>query len=122
MKDLTDLDRFRRRTRKVLELYGWYGDKGSGVFDIPSAATGVTLQCVASSGEGWDHVSVSLSHRTPNWREMELVKRAFFQPDETAMQLHVPLADHINLAATCLHLWRPNDGREIPRPPGELVA
>ena len=122
MKDLAELDAYRRRTRKVLELYGWYSDSSSGVFDIPSPATGVTLQCVASTGEGWDHVSVSLSHRTPNWREMELVKRAFFKEDETAMQLHVPPTDHINLAATCLHLWRPNDGREIPRPPGLLVA
>jgi len=69
----------------------------------------------------WDHVSVSRANRCPNWPEMEHVKRLFFQDTETAMQLHVPAADHINNHPYCLHLWRPH-GVEIPRPPAIFVG
>ena len=122
MKDLAILDAYRQRDRRVLAMYGSFGDGGNGVFQLPCPASGRTLQCVASNGDGWDHVSVSLSNRCPNWAEMEHVKRAFFNDDETAMQLHVPPSDHVNHHPHCLHLWRPNDGREIPRPPAEFVG
>jgi hypothetical protein len=122
MKDLTQLDGYRQRTPRILASYGSYGDEGNGVFDLPCPASGRTLLCVASNGDGWDHVSVSISNRCPNWAEMEHVKRAFFADDETAMQLHVPPADHVNHHPFCLHLWRPNDGREIPRPPAIFVG
>lgn len=82
---------------------------------------GVSLRIIATINDGWDHVSVSTQHRCPTWDEMEFVKREFFHPHETAMQLHVPPSDHVNIHPYCLHLWRPNDGREIPRPPAELV-
>ena len=52
---------------------------------------------------------------------MEQVKRLFFRDDETAMQLHVQPADHINCHPHCLHLWRPH-GVEIPRPPAFMVG
>jgi hypothetical protein len=122
MKDLGALDGYRQRDRRVLEMYGSFGDGGNGVFSLPCPRTGVFLHCVASNGEGWDHVSVSLPNRCPNWIEMEHVKRAFFEANETAMQLHVPPSDHVNHHPYCLHLWRPNDGREIPRPPAEFVG
>jgi hypothetical protein len=122
MKDLTQLDFHRVRNRQVLAFYGSYGDGTCGVFELPCPRTGVRLKCVASTGDGWDHVSVSLPNRCPNWPEMEHVKRAFFKDEETAMQLHVPPADHISVHPNCLHLWRPNDGRDIPRPPAILVA
>ena len=121
MKDLTQLDAYRRRDREVL-LYGSFGDETCGVFNLPCPRTGVFLQCMASTGEGWDHVSVSLPNRCPNWPEMEHAKRSFFEAHETAMQLHVPPADHVNCHPYCLHLWPPNDGREIPRPPAILVG
>lgn len=122
MKNLDALNGYRRRTEDVLARFGSFGDGTCGVFDLPSPATAVTLMCIASSGGGWDHVSVSLPNRTPNWREMELVKRTFFRDDETAMQLHVPPKEHISVHQNCLHIWRPNDGREIPLPPPEFVA
>ena len=122
MKDLAILDAFRQRTQRVLQMYGSFGDGGNGVFSLPFPRTSVYLLCVASNGDGWDHVSVSLSNRCPNWAEMEHVKRAFFKDDETAMQLHVPPSDHVNHHPHCLHLWRPNDGREIPRPPAIFVG
>lgn len=92
-----------------------------GAFQIPHPPTGVTLRVIASFGEGWDHVSVSLPNRCPNWKEMEFVKRKFFQSNEIAMQLHVPPSDHINHHPNCLHLWRPHD-IEIPIPPKWMVA
>ena|SRR5215203_3202745 len=82
---------------------------------------GASLLVVASSGMGWDHVSVSLKHRTPNWGEMEHVKRLFFLDSEVAMQLHVPPDDHISFHPYCLHLWRPQH-QTIPRPPAIMPA
>jgi hypothetical protein len=122
MKDLAALDEFRQRDRRILEMYGSFGDGGNGVFRLLCQRTGTYLHCLASNGDGWDHVSVSVAHRIPNWLEMDFAKRMFFADDETAMQLHVPSSDHVNHHPFCLHLWRPNDGREIPRPPAEFVG
>jgi hypothetical protein len=32
------------------------------------------LRVIASDGMGWEHVSVSLPHRCPHWREMRFIK------------------------------------------------
>lgn len=90
-----------------------------GCFIIPM--NGAVLRVLASGFHGWDHVSVSTPVRTPSWSEMEAVKRLFFRDEEAAMQLHVPVAEHVNLHEHCLHLWRPHDV-EIPRPPSIMVA
>jgi len=79
-----------------------------------------TLRIIAASGGGWDHVSVSLETRCPTWDEMDFIKRVFFKETETAMQLHVPEADHINIHPFVLHLWRPHL-RKIPVPPKDFV-
>ncbi|WP_428337469.1 DUF7694 domain-containing protein [Paenirhodobacter sp.] len=91
------------------------GLPGKRAFILPEIPRG---GCVSS---GWDHVSVSLPRRCPNWEEMSFVKGMFFQDDETAMQLHVPLSQHINHHPYCLHLWRPHQF-EIPRPPFWMVG
>jgi hypothetical protein len=78
------------------------------------------LRVIVGVGSGWDHVSVSKRYSTPTWDDMCWMKRLFFRDDECAMQLHVPIADHINIHEHCLHLWRPHD-LEIPRPPQEMV-
>jgi hypothetical protein len=78
------------------------------------------MNVVASWGLGWDHVSVSRRSKMPGWREMEYVKRLFFHHDETAMQLHLPPAEHISIHPFCLHLWRPQ-AVDIPRPPELMV-
>ena len=122
MRNLRKLDRWRDSSRQVIEHYGGAGDETCGVFVVPSPIDGAPMRVIASSGDAWDHVSVSRSNRCPNWPELESVKRAFFNDDETAMQLHVPSSEHLSLHPYCLHLWRPNDGREIPRPPGIMVA
>src|SRR5580765_7987288 len=78
------------------------------------------LKVFASFGEGWDHVSVSLSMRCPTWEEMEFVKRLFFKDDEDAYQLHVAPKDHISIHPYVLHMWRPQDVA-IPLPPPVMV-
>ena len=92
-----------------------------GCFDIPCPETGSVLRVIASALKGWDHVSVSTRRRCPNWPEMCRIKGLFFHDDECAMQLHVPVADHVNMHPFCLHLFRPHDV-PIPRPPGIFVG
>ena len=121
MRNLRLLDQYRDNSDQVFALYGNDGDETCGVFAIPSKIDGQELRIVASSGLDWDHVSVSRRSRCPNWIEMEQVKRLFFKDEETAMQLHVPASDHINVHPYCLHLWRPQKS-EIPRPPSMMVA
>ena len=79
------------------------------------------LQVIASDGDEWDHVSVSLRGRIPTYAEMRYVKGLFFKPSETVMELHVPESDHINVHPFCLHLWRPQK-MAIPRPPAWMVG
>ena len=79
------------------------------------------LCVIASIGAGWDHVSVSLDTRCPNWREMSYIKDLFWNEDEVVMQLHVAKKDHINLHPYCLHLWKPQN-QSIPVPPNFMVG
>jgi hypothetical protein len=89
-----------------VHVYETSEDGGSFYVRSPTPPKPV-MKVIASNGMGWDHVSVSLEHRTPTWAELEHVKRIFFEDDETAMQLHVPVAKHISVHEHCLHLWRP---------------
>lgn len=90
-----------------------------GAFSVRRNAGG-PLRVVVGVGGGWDHVSVSLPGRTPNYQEMKMVKRIFFRPDEWAVEYHPPDADYISVNDHVLHLWRPHDV-EIPVPPMEFV-
>lgn len=45
-------------------------DGNNGAFFVPFE--GRYLKVICSDGMGWDHVSVSLENRIPNWREMSL--------------------------------------------------
>jgi len=121
MRNLHLLDMYRDTGRDVITYYGSSGDETCGAFLIPSPVDHAAMRVIASSGEDWDHVSVSRAKRPPNWTEMAYVKGLFFNDDETAMQLHVPLSDHINVHPNCLHLWRPHNV-EIPRPPALMVG
>jgi hypothetical protein len=121
MRNLHLLDVYRDRDPQVVNFYGSVGDETCGVFNVRSPIDKAFMRIVASSDGGWDHVSVSRGNRCPNWPEMEHVKRLFFKDDETAMQLHVPVADHISFHPYCLHLWRPQK-TEIPCPPAVFVA
>lgn len=99
--------------------YSAYGDD-FGMFKIPGPCA-APLAVIVSAGDSWDHVSVSLKNRCPNWSEMSFVKDLFFDETETVMQLHVPADDHVNCHPYCLHLWRPHHA-EIPRPEAWMVG
>ena len=121
MKRLRELGRYRNRQWEKR----WAGEAGNdlaGCFVIPSNTNGSNLlRCIAVSGDGWDHISVSCSlPRTPTWAEMDQVKRLFFAADEVAMQLHPAESNHISVHPYTLHLWRPH-AAEIPLPPVEFV-
>ena len=121
MRDLNALNGFRIVSRDVVAHYGGVGDHTCGVFSVPSLIDGREMSVIASSGAGWDHVSVSRTNRCPNWPELSNIKRLFFEDHETVMQLHVPSSEHINNHPYCLHLWRPHNV-EIPRPPSWMVG
>ena len=101
-------------------LWSRYGDD-CGIFEVPFPRTNVLLRLQVSAGDGWEHVSVSLPNRCPNWPEMHHIKEMFWSDEEAVMQLHPPKSDYRSLHPYCLHLWRPTD-QEIPLPPGIFVA
>lgn len=87
---------------------------------------GPILRIIASDAEydvskGWEHVSVSLPNRCPNWPEMCFVKDLFWTEDETVIQFHPPKADYVNNHAFCLHMWR-DTKFNIRLPPSILVG
>lgn len=111
-------DQWRDRSPEMLEHYGSEGNETCGVFRLPQFG----LMVIASQGAGWDHLSVSHRQRCPTWDEMVIVKRAFFKRDEWALEYHPPEKANISLHPYCLHLWWPNDGREILTPPEWTIA
>lgn len=88
----------------------------NGAFRIPG---GITV--VASDGEGWDHVSVSLKDRCPTWDEMKRVKEMFFSDDEPAFQIFPAKKNYRNCHPYCLHWWRPQN-EKMPMPDPYFVA
>lgn len=67
----------------------------------------------------WEHVSVS-SKRIPTWDEMCYIKNLFWDENDCVVQYHPPKIDYVNLAKTCLHLWKYNG--QMPRPPKWMVG
>ena len=113
-------DQWRDRSATVLSFYGCEGDETCGVFNVVMGT--VLFRVIASQGAGWDHVSVSLPARCPQWEEMVEIKRTFFEPEEWACEFHPPPGRNISKHPFCLYLWRPNDGREILTPPTWTIA
>lgn len=68
---------------------------------------GRTLTVIATSWGEWEHVSVSLSNRCANWREMCYVKNLFWNKDEECIQFHPAESEYVNLHQYCLHIWKP---------------
>lgn len=99
-----------------------YGFNGAFAINVPGEARQVF--CIASDGEGWQHVSVSFgkNHKTPSWEVMCAVKALFWEDEDIVIQLHPPRSKWINNHPGCLHLWRCTDGREQPMPAGILVG
>lgn len=100
-----------------------------GILPAGLAASSITtvFWVIVSDQDGWDHVSAHVAFptrnrdpRVPTWEEMCLVKSLFFDPEESAMQLHPKASKYINHHAYVLHLWRPHN-RSIPMPPLYMV-
>lgn len=91
-------------------------DGNNGMFLIPGRSARDALKVIASDGMGFDHVSVSKRYELPSWDEMCKIKEIFWDDEDCVMQLHPPKSEYVNNHPYCLHLWRPNDGRKIPKP------
>lgn len=94
-----------------------YGNNG--MFFIPFES--YQFKVIASDDKGWEHVSISLDNRTPNWREMCFIKDLFWDEEECIVQYHPPKSEYVNNHPYCLHLWRPKD-EKLPTPPSILVG
>jgi len=94
----------------------------NGAFLMPGAGMGL-LNILASDGEGWEHVSVSVPgvHTCPSWEEMDFVKRRFWDDTDCVAQLHVPRQDWVNCHPYTLHLWR-QIGHEWAQPDSLMVG
>lgn len=97
-----------------------------GAFEVQGPC-GARLAIIASDGSGdnlisagWEHVSVSIKHRPPNWQEMTFIKDLFWDDEETVIELHPPRSRWINNFSNCLHLWKPP--YQVPLPPDILVG
>jgi hypothetical protein len=95
----------------------------NGAFKITSFRLNSPLNVIASDGYGWEHVSVSLSHRCPKWEEMCLIKDIFWDDDDFVVQIHPPKDDYVNNHPYCLHLWRKAGTNDFcQRPPNSMVG
>lgn len=82
------------------------------------------VKIIASDGEGWRHVSVSLHdepRRTPSWSIMCRVKELFWDEDDWVVQFHPARSEYVNNHPGCLHLWQPTD-EKLPTPPSIMVG
>jgi len=92
------------------------GNNGAFAFSVFS----VNCHAIASDGEGWEHVSISMEKRIPRWKEMAYIKNIFWDKEDCVIQYHPPEKDYVNTHDHCLHMWR-KIGEEFPRPPLYMV-
>lgn len=104
----------------------------NGAFVVFSPEPGWRLFIIASDGTdlesaGWEHVSVHAERlstggqRTPNWKEMCIIKNLFWGVEDVVMQLHPRQSQYVNHHPHTLHLWRSRT-HPIPEPPSILVG
>lgn len=122
-KDLSNIERYRNTTHSLLST-----EKGSrfGMFIIPYRNRELAVVVapdlyISGKKNEWEHVSVSLPNRCPNWEEMSFIKDLFFDEEDTVVQYHPKKSQHVNIHPYCLHLWGWNGG-EFPCPPSILVG
>lgn len=113
MKNLDNISNFRR-----IDLYGdgFLGDEANGAFIIDRYNNGEFYLVIASNGQGWDHVSVTIHKKNggsvkkcPSYQEMMMIKEKLFSEEDVVFQLHPREEDYINTHPYCLHLWKPNN-------------
>lgn len=87
------------------EQYRTNNPLGIPSFSVPFRSH--NLKVIASEDMGWEHVSVSLPNRCPNWEEMCHIKNLFFGEEDLCIQFHPRKKDYVNLHDYCLHIWKP---------------
>ena len=114
--NLDELERYR-----VLKGF-WYSKPGDefGVFNIPFKSHKLRVVCAPMDSE-WQHVSVSLKNRCPNWDEMSFIKDLFWGEEQTVVQFHPKKDAYVDNHPNCLHLWRKKD-TEYELPPSIYVG
>jgi len=75
-----------------------------GAFLIPYQS--FNLRVIASDGKGWEHVSVSLQNRCPNWREMCFIKDVFWDAEDVVIQYHPAKSEYVNGLCRKVGFWR----------------
>ena len=107
MKNLRKLDKYRIS----MEHFGIIEDDPSkeGFFEMRVGNDFYSV--VASTGAGWDHVSVSGRYGIPSHEVVSSVKDRFFNSDEVAVEIHPKKSEYINNHSRCLHLWRPTNAK-----------
>lgn len=94
-----------------------------GYFEVPFNSN--TLRVLSSGAEHesqeWEHVSISLINRCPNWQEMCMIKNLFWDEQETAIQFHPKKSEYVNTHPNVLHLWKCVN-QQIKLPPKELIG
>ncbi len=95
-------------------------DGNNGFFHVLGPCGRPLIIC-ASDGLGWEHVSVSMPGRCPNWVEMCAAKALFWDPEDVVVQFHPRASEYVNCHPNCLHLWR-QVGAEFATPPPLLVG
>ena len=101
----------------------------SGLFILPfPVKNSLEIRALASDGEGWEHVSVSIAFpgkaaglRCPTWDEMCYVKSLFWDEEDCVIQYHPSKDQYVNRHPYVLHLWRPI-GQKIPIPDKNMVG
>ena len=96
-------------------------DGFNGMFEL--SLNGLNIRAIASDGEGWQHVSVSISGstNTPSWSIMSQIKDLFWEPEDWVVQFHPAHSEYVNNHPGCLHLWKPTNC-EFPKPDSILVG
>ncbi len=120
-------EKYRITKGSLLASSTRYGHNGA--FEIGVHKPERRLLCIASDGEGWEHVSVSVfdgllstkQNRCPTWEEMCLIKSLFWDEDDCVIEYHPAKSEYISCHPYCLHLWRPV-GIVLPIPPKEFVG
>lgn len=110
------------RVNGAQKNWGFYGP-----FEV-MGPSGRMLRIIGSGADddddvclGWEHVSVSLDGRPPNWAEMCFVKDLFWEEEETVVQFHPPKSEYVNFHPRCLHLWK-HKQHVFPLPPSSFVG
>jgi len=110
-----------RITKGPMRSHSSYGNNGA--FELKINISFI-FYIIASDGEGWEHVSISLAKekRCPTWNEMCTIKKFFWNDEDLVVQYHPPKSKYINRNPKVLHLWRKANSNEFCElPPLALV-